>query len=257
MPRFMETNPLFYLRNWLQYSAEFGIPEAIKLIRQRRSRRATWTIHPRGFRHPVVCRNETSDFIVLRQIVGRQEVAFSLHPRPDTIIDAGANIGLASVLFANRWPEARILAVEPEARNFALLQQNTSPYPQIQCLRAALWNARLPLTITNPEAEAFAFQVAPNEGFESSDVIPGVTVFDLMDRLNTKRLGLLKIDIEGAEKHVLSRNCCAWLSRVNAVAVEPHERYSPGILKQLDEVFTGWIRHQQGEYRVYGNPEAT
>lgn len=194
---------MLYLRNWLQYSAEFGMLPAINLIRQRRSSRPTWTIHPRGLRHPVICRRDTSDFAVLRQIIGRQEVAFSLHPQPDTIIDAGANIGLASVLFTNRWPEARILAVEPEARNFSLLQENTAPYPQIECLRAALWNVPEPVFITNPEAEAFSFQVERSEGSEHSDTVPGVTVSELIDGLKTKRLGLLKLDIEGAEKQVL------------------------------------------------------
>src|SRR5262245_43157508 len=247
----------FYLRNWLQYSAEFGMLRAINLIRQRRSGRTTWTIHPRGLRHPVTCRNETSDFVLLRQIIGRQEVAFSLRPQPDTIIDAGANIGLASILFANRWPEAHILAVEPEARNFSLLQVNTAPYPQIECLRAALWNKPEPLSITNPTADTSSFQVAPSEGSKHSDTVPGVTVSDLMGALKTRRLGLLKLDIEGAEKQVLDETCRTWLPRVNHLAVEPHERCSPGILMQLDYVTNSWIRQEQGEYLVYTNPEAT
>jgi FkbM family methyltransferase len=208
-------------------------------------------------RHPVTCRNDASDFVVLRQIIGRQEVAFSLRPPPDTIIDAGANIGLASILFAHRWPEARILAVEPEARNFSLLQKNTAPYPQIECLHAALWNNSEPLSITNPTADASSFQVAPSEGSKDSDTVPGVTVSDLMDALKTKRLGLLKLDIEGAEKQVLDATCHTWLPRVNTLALEPHERCSPGILAQVDNVTKGWISQKQGEYLVYTNPEAT
>jgi FkbM family methyltransferase len=248
---------IFYLRNWLQYSAEFGMLQAISLIRQRRSGRPTWTIHPRGLRHPVTCRNDTTDFLILRQIIGKQEVAFTLRPPPDTIIDAGANIGLASILFANRWPKAHILAIEPEARNFSLLQENTAPYPQIECLRAALWNNPGPLSIINPTAAAASFQVAPSEGSKHLDTVPGVTVSDLMDALKTKRLGLLKLDIEGAEKQVLDETCRAWLPRVNTLALEPHERYSPGILAQLDNVTRGWISQKQGEYLVYTNPEAT
>ena len=84
-----------------------------------------------------------------------------------------------------------------------------------------------------------------------------MTVPDLIDALKTKRLGLLKLDIEGAEKQVLDATCHTWLPRVNTLALEPHERYSPGILAQLDNVTKGWISQKQGEYLVYTNPEAT
>lgn len=45
------------------------------------------------------------------------------------IIDAGANIGLTSVYLANRFPNARILALEVDQQNFELLAENARPYP--------------------------------------------------------------------------------------------------------------------------------
>ena len=47
--------------------------------------------------------------------------------RPSVIIDAGANIGLASIWFASKFPEARILAIEPEKSNYELLVRNVEP----------------------------------------------------------------------------------------------------------------------------------
>jgi len=38
------------------------------------------------------------------------------------IIDAEANVGYASVLFANQYPDAKIFAVKPEVENFNLLK---------------------------------------------------------------------------------------------------------------------------------------
>jgi len=40
----------------------------------------------------------------------------------------GANIGLTSVYFANRYPDARIFAIEPESENFRLLRLNSARY---------------------------------------------------------------------------------------------------------------------------------
>src|ERR1700757_2189967 len=41
------------------------------------------------------------------------------------IIDAGANIGAAALQFLSNFPNARIVSIEPEASNYALLLRNT------------------------------------------------------------------------------------------------------------------------------------
>jgi len=55
---------------------------------------------------------------------------------PKVIIDGGSNVGYASVFFANRYPDARIISVEPEASNFRLLVKNTRSYPNVTRIRA-------------------------------------------------------------------------------------------------------------------------
>lgn len=46
-------------------------------------------------------------------------------PQPKlTIIDAGGNIGLASLWFARAFPEARITTIEPDPNTFAMLATN-------------------------------------------------------------------------------------------------------------------------------------
>ena len=44
------------------------------------------------------------------------------------IIDAGANIGFASVFYKNKFPNSRIVALEPEKENFNWLKKNTLKY---------------------------------------------------------------------------------------------------------------------------------
>jgi len=51
-----------------------------------------------------------------------------------TIIDLGANIGLATLYLAHAYPDARIVSVEPEESNHAILQTNlTSLIAEQRC----------------------------------------------------------------------------------------------------------------------------
>jgi tRNA1(Val) A37 N6-methylase TrmN6 len=59
----------------------------------------------------------------------RTGVRFRLTFFTGTIVDAGANIGMASIFFAQKYPDAKIIAVEAEASNFAMLARNVQPYP--------------------------------------------------------------------------------------------------------------------------------
>ncbi len=63
------------------------------------------------------------------------------------IADIGANIGAASVFLHTKYPEARIVAVEPSPVAFALLSRNAAPFAQIEAKQTALYDkkASLPL----------------------------------------------------------------------------------------------------------------
>ena len=107
---------------------------------------------PAGFKAPVYLRRGTSDVRNFRQIFRQIFIqdAFSFLPlRPRTILDLGGYIGLASLSLAHRYPDARILLVEPDPDNFLMAQLNCRPYPNITCLRAGVWSKSGHLTIDN------------------------------------------------------------------------------------------------------------
>lgn len=110
-----------YLRNLLDYNKEFGLFSAILLILQRKFHCKMIKVKPKGIKHWIYCRNGTSDFAVLRQVIGKKERAFNMNASPSTIIDEGANVVYSSVLFANLWRNARIIAIESEEENFTML----------------------------------------------------------------------------------------------------------------------------------------
>lgn len=178
-----------------------------------------------GIRHPVYVRACTTDASVYAQVLVEKHYEFELPINPRFIIDAGANIGLAAVYFANRFPDAAIIAVEPEADNYAMLCRNAAPYPQIRPLRAALWSENCRLHLFDPGQGSHGFQIRSDSA--GSAAVDAVTVDYILQQAGMKEVDLLKIDIEGAEKEVFEASA-EWRGRMLAVMAELHESLKPG-----------------------------
>src|ERR1700754_950801 len=55
--------------------------------------------------------------------------------RKPLILDLGANIGLASLYFAKNWPNATIVAIEPDESNYNLMLKNVSGIANVHPVR--------------------------------------------------------------------------------------------------------------------------
>ncbi len=60
-----------------------------------------------------------------------------------------------------------------------------------------------------------------------SDEVNGITVDKIMKDFNLKKIDILKIDIEGAEKEVF-QDTSFWIKKVNSIVIELHEDLKPG-----------------------------
>ena len=175
----------------------------------------------RELARPIYMRAGTSDLWVFDQIFLYKEMGADFGTEVAFIIDAGANIGLTSAYFANRFPDARILALEVDRNNFEVLAANTMLYPNITPLFKGLWYRRANLVIDNPEDYPWAFTVS-EASQEESETVEAVSVPDLLLAFGWDRVDLLKMDIEGAELEVLSHGAEEWLARVGILAIEFH-----------------------------------
>jgi FkbM family methyltransferase len=220
-------------RAFALYRSRLGAVGAITMLRARLRLRSAADGTPvevrlPGLRHPVTLRTRTSDVEVLDQLLVYGELDGVRPDAPRFIVDAGANIGLATLLFANRYPDATIVAVEVDTNNAAVLRRNVARYANIHVVNAALWHHDGFVRITNPSDPAWAFTVEEASEGEAG-AIPATTIPTILDRFGASRIDLLKVDIEGSERELLGGGRAAvWIDRVEMLAIELHDRYWPG-----------------------------
>lgn len=171
-------------------------------------------------------RPRSTDLACLEKVFVNEEYRLPFTMDPRIIVDAGANIGAASIYFAHKYPNAKVFALEPEESNFALLKYNCSHLSNVVPIRAALWSKSEKLTLVDPGSEKWAFSVRSSAGDEAT--IDGIAVDDLMEQWGIDSIDILKLDIEGTEKDIFSAPAIAWLGHVNVIAIELHDRFSPG-----------------------------
>ena len=115
------------------------------------------------------------------------------------IIDAGANIGLSVIYFKKTYPKATIVAYEPDARIFGILERNLQDYSGIELHQAAAWIDDTDLTFYSEGSLAGSSEV----DFARKGVKTVVKARRLKDELRRRPVDFLKIDIEGAENSVI------------------------------------------------------
>jgi len=135
------------------------------------------------------------------------------------IIDAGANVGAASIWFSRQFPRARILAIEPDAENVALCRLNTSGLPNVKIIEAAIGSESGSVSLKNPTNQAWAIQATRDEeGKTAVCTIPDI----VRAEQSPAKLFLVKVDIEGFEDDLFADNT-GWIDAAEVIIIEPHD----------------------------------
>ena len=104
---------------------------SVYLIQRRRRSEpgSVFRIQPRSSMHPLFVRRGSSDVDVFDQIFIQHEYrCLDDLTEVRLVIDCGANVGYSSAYFLSRHPKSRIVAIEPDPENFAMLRRNLAPY---------------------------------------------------------------------------------------------------------------------------------
>lgn len=202
---------------------KWGLVNALRIARPH-NRDGLIRVQLRGLAHPIVLRETGVDRSVLEDVFGQgqYENAILEGVQPRLVVDAGAHIGLATVQFASRFPDAKIIAIEPNPENFALLRENAKPYPNVEPIQAAVWPREEALAIANPGDDSWAFRMSAAE----TGGTKAITLEQIVRRYG--RIDLLKLDIEGAEKALFESGFENWLPKTRAICIELHDRIVPG-----------------------------
>lgn len=182
----------------------------------------------RGVRFPCVV-NELRDLQLLRHVFITEQYRLDAVGPPDVIVDAGSNIGLATLYFRMAYPKASIVALEPDPIAFRRLQINTRRWPGIVLRNVAL-AADEGRRVFYRSAETWTSSLLASESWTSTDDVTPIdqvaiqvqarTLESLMAELDIDRIDVLKLDVEGAEWEILP--VLGGPERIGAIVGELH-----------------------------------
>lgn len=224
------------IRNNLSDIGVFGPSVAFRHFARLRGDRVATILAP-GV-GPVFIRTGESDIAAMRQVFidgdydinWPTELAARLKHRYDEIlgnggkpiiVDAGANIGAASLWFGHAYPQASVVSVEPDPGNAAILRRNVEHRANHVVMEAAIGAEPGYVSLVN-EGLGWAVQTRRAE-----TGLPVVTVENAFAASTGDTPFIVKVDIEGFERDLFASNT-SWLERCYAVIIEPHDWMLPG-----------------------------
>ncbi len=209
----------------------FGLIDAIKLYIKVKIK-PSGVLNTSKYKGPFYLRPHTTDYFTFDQVFLRNQYDIHFPFEIKNIIDAGANIGLASVYFSQRFVNSSIVAIEPSKENFAILYKNIASYPNVKPLLKGLWNKDVHLTIIDSGAIENSFMVQETVP-DHPNSISAISIATIMQEQEWEHIDLLKIDIEGAEKEVFESNYEYWLPLTKSIVIELHDQMKKGCSKSV------------------------
>lgn len=193
-----------------------------------------------GTQHRLRLRLGTSDLDVFEEIFLDRALECGLELNGELIIDGGAYVGFSTAYFALRYPGSQIAAVELEANNYSQLLGNCAGFRNVVPIRAGIWDRDCKLSVVDPGRKNWGYQARETTGPAGGEAqsVDALTVEAIMERFRVNEVGILKLDIEGAEQQVFARSA-GWIRRVKCLIVELHDDVNPGCSEAFSSAIDG------------------
>jgi FkbM family methyltransferase len=174
--------------------------------------------------------------------------------RTPLILDCGANIGLSAAYFAEHFPAAKIVGVEPDEPNVMMARRNCQPF-DVEFVRAGIAAECRTGRLVDPGLGNDAFRVdADPHG--SLDLI---SIDRVPSRFPEFVPFIVKIDIEGFEADLFSRNT-GWVDRFPLLIIELHDwllpskRTAQNFLKTIAPLDRDFVYFDENVFSISNRP---
>lgn len=179
------------------------------------------TLRFRAIDEPVLYRPGTSDISVAWELFQTREYACREPWEFASVVDCGANVGmfLAFALMETRGKLGRYVGVEADRAAFRVLERQVNALgirDRCRLIEAAAWEHDGEVRFDD-RGPSWARHVSSDGGAR----VRALCIPSILDEAGLDECDLLKLDIEGGEKHVLPR-MKEWGPRVKRVVAEMH-----------------------------------
>lgn len=236
----------------------FGLRNTLQSLLYKRtgeSDELAFEVRADELKHPLMIRKTHSDLCNVIDVFCRR-----IYDVPDDlvrkigcgpIVDLGAYNGTTPSYFASHYPDSAVVAVEPNPRNYPLLVKNTLPYgDQISTLQTAVTPNQGPVLKGefgfSTDSMQNAFMVNTGNWIKTANAVSNtgvqaITPREILSSLKDDEIGILKVDIEGAEEPLFDSPDIDDLLRCTRVLlIETHDQFMPGA---NERVYSAAIRN--------------
>jgi len=198
-------------------------------------------------------RPNSSDVEAFVNIYFAQEYKIAYPITPNYIIDAGANVGYFTKYIKHYYPKSTIVSIEPDDANFHQLELNSKGLSSLHLKHAGVWSSSTKLKVVdhiNSGSWGLSVIEDPNGNIDS------VGINELLQEYQWPYIDLLKIDIEGSEHNLFSKDL-SWLEKTRIIIIETHERFYPGSSDNFEAALKLYMpnhtRYELGENIIIEN----
>lgn len=148
----------------------------------------------------IVPKGEKQDITLLNfihQIIGHNQYRIELIKKDGVVIDAGANMGVFSIMVAANYPNVIIYAFEPVPATFEILRENTKYYPNIKIFNCGLGEKEktASLVMTGHSSSCYITENPTDKEYITMDI-------KTVDDFNLP-VSFIKMDTEGYEANII------------------------------------------------------
>ena len=239
---------LIRIRDFILLLSDFNINDSFKLryFTFDVSCKKFLYLKPRKWLHNIKIRNDYRDKRTFRDIILPK---YHLPPKgvvltkDSIVVDLGSNIGLTIAHMKNIYPDIKVIGYEMDIDNFLLAKRNTQTYDKVHLYNKAIWvNKTIVEYHKDSSFDGYSINVGPND--DRNTKIKGITLKDVIDEHQIKKIDYMKMDIEGVEKNILTHHDLSWLHYIKSMNIEMHLKEGENIETYIkiikDQGFYAW-----------------